>query len=129
MSFKLTLPSGSEMRMTRLASGIPEHFLIPVRGAIHAIKDMGLNTKFKEAMDAVETMTLDLNTAKAAYKHELKKGEGDDIPQQAVGAGKSAPDKAKKLKKAEDEESPQAAIVTGKAVLDRAKKARNEAQE
>ena len=37
-SFKLTLPSGSEMRMTRWASVTPEHFLIHVRGAIHAIK-------------------------------------------------------------------------------------------
>jgi len=31
-SFKLSLPSGSEMRMVRWASGTPEHFLIYVRG-------------------------------------------------------------------------------------------------
>ena len=37
--------------------------------------EMGLNTKFKEAIDAVETTTLDLDIAKTAYKHELKKGE------------------------------------------------------
>ncbi len=42
MSFMLTLPSGSEMRMMRWASGTPEPepFLIHVRGAIHAVKEM-----------------------------------------------------------------------------------------
>jgi hypothetical protein len=35
-------------------------------------------------MDTVETATLDLDIAKMGYKQELKKGEGDDIPQQAV---------------------------------------------
>ena len=54
-SFKLSLPSGSEMRMVRWASGTPEHFLIHVRGAIHAIKEMELDTKFQEAMKAVES--------------------------------------------------------------------------
>ena len=67
-SFKLTLPPGSKMRMTRWASGTPAHFLIHARGVIHIIKDMGLNTKFKEAMEAVETATLDLDIAKMAYK-------------------------------------------------------------
>jgi hypothetical protein len=43
-----------------------------VRGAIHAIKEMGLNTKFKEAMDAVDTATWDLDIAKTGYKQELK---------------------------------------------------------
>ena len=57
MSFELTLPSGSEMRMTRWASGTSEPFLIHVRGAIHAIKEMVLITKLKDAMDAVETTT------------------------------------------------------------------------
>jgi len=128
-SFKLTLPSGSEMRMTRWASGTPEHFLIHVRGAIHAIKEMGLNTKFKEAMEAVETATLDLDIAKTGYKQELKKGEGDDTPQQAVGAGKAAADKPKKLRKAEGEDSPPAAVVAAKATLDKARKERNEAQD
>ena len=79
-SFKLTLPSGSEMRMTRWASGTPEHFLIYVRGVIHAVKEMGLNTKFKEVIVAAETATLDLDISKTAYKNKLKKGEGDDAP-------------------------------------------------
>jgi hypothetical protein len=46
-----------------------------------------------------------------AYKQELKKGEGDDTPQQAVGGGKATPEKSNKLKKAEGEESPQSAVV------------------
>ena len=50
MSFQLSLPSGSEMRMVRWVSRIPDHFLIHVRGAIHAIKEMELDTKFQEAM-------------------------------------------------------------------------------
>lgn len=45
---------------------------------------------------------------------------------QAVGAGKSTPDNAKKLKKAEGKESPQAMDVEAKATHDRAKKVRNE---
>ena len=80
-SFKLTLPSGSEMRMTRWASGTSKYFLIHVRGAFHVIKEMGLNTKFKEDIDAVNAATLDLDIAKSAYKHKLMKGEGDDLPQ------------------------------------------------
>jgi hypothetical protein len=48
---------------------------------------------------------------------------------QAVGAGKSTPDKTKKLKKAEGKEYPQAMVVEAKAALDRAKKARNEVKE
>jgi hypothetical protein len=51
-----------------------------VRRAIHAIKEMGLNTKFKEAIDAVDAVTLDLVIAKSSYNHKLKKGEGDNLP-------------------------------------------------
>ena len=91
-SFKLSLPSGSEMRMVRWASGTPEHFLIHVRGAIHAIKEMELDTKFQEATKAVESASLEVDLAKMQYKDELKKRERDDSSQQAVGAGKSAPD-------------------------------------
>ena len=44
MSFKLSLSSGSEMRMVRWASGTSEHFLIHVQGAFHAINKMELDT-------------------------------------------------------------------------------------
>ena len=91
-SFKLSLPSGSEMRMMMWASGTPKHFLIHVRGAIHAIKEMELGTKSKEAVKTVKSVTLEVNLAKMTYKDDLKKREKDDSSQQAVGAGKAAPD-------------------------------------
>ncbi len=64
-----------------------------------------------------------------AYKDELKQGERDDTPQQAVGAGNAAPDKSKKLKKAEGDKSPQATVFAANAALDEDRKARNEVQE
>jgi hypothetical protein len=80
-------------------------------------------------MDAVQTATWELDIAKTGYKQELKKGEGDDIPQQAVREGKAAADKPKKLKKAEGKESPPAAVVAAKAALDKACKERNKTQD
>ena len=52
------------MRMVRWASGIPEHFLIHVRGAIHAIKEMELDTMFQEAAKAVESAILEVDLTK-----------------------------------------------------------------
>ncbi len=83
-SFKLNLLSGSEMRMVRWASKTPEHFLIHVQGAIHAIKEMELDTKFQEAVRAVQSENLEVILSKMAYKDELKKWERDKPPQQAV---------------------------------------------
>ena len=77
-SFKLSLPSGSEMRMVRWASGTPEHFLIHVRGAIHAIKEMELDTKFQEAPKEVESPIVEVDLTKMQYKDELHKREKDD---------------------------------------------------
>ena len=128
-SFKLSLPSGSEMRMVRWASGTPEHFLIHVRGAIHAIKEMELDTKFQEAMKAVESASLEVDLTKMQYKDELKKRERDDSSQQVAGAGKAASDKTKKSRRTEGEDSPPAEVVAAKAALEVARKARNEAQE
>ena len=65
---------------------------------------------------------------RGATSKSLRKGK-DDIPQQAVGAGKAATDKPKKPKKAEGQESPPAAVVAAKAALDKARKERNEAQD
>ena len=76
----------------------PEHFLIHVRGAIHAIKEMELDTKFQEAMKAVKSAILEVVLTKMHYKNELKERE-DDSSQQAVGAGKAAPEKSKKKKR------------------------------
>ena len=88
-----------------------------MQGSIHAIKEMELDTKFQKAMKAVKSATLEVDLAKMTYKDELKKREQDDASQQAVGAGKATPDKAKKLKKAEGDETPQATIIAAKAAL------------
>lgn len=58
-----------------------------------------MDTEFNVAIGVVESATLDLDNSKIAYKDELKKGEGDDYPQMAVGADKATPGKAKRPKK------------------------------
>ncbi len=58
----------------------------------------------------------------------MMRREKNNAPQKAVGAGKAAPDKAKKLKKAEGDESPHAIVLAAKAALKDAQKARNEVQ-
>ena len=115
--------------MTRWAAGTPEHFLIHMRGMIHAIKEMELHTKFQEATKAFKSVTLEVNLGKMTNKDKLKKREKDNASQQAARAGKAAPDKVEKLKKAEGEESPHAMVIVAKAALDKAGKARNEVHE
>ena len=83
-SFKLSLPSGSEMRMVKWAFGTPEHFLIHVQGMIHTIKERELDTKFKEATTAVESAILVVDLTKMTYEDKIKKREKDDSSQQAV---------------------------------------------
>ncbi len=61
--------------MMRWASRTSKHFLIHVKGAIHAIKEMELDTKFQEAIGAVKFTNLEVDLAKMAYKDELKKRE------------------------------------------------------
>ncbi len=82
------------MRMVRCASGTAKPFLIYLQGAIHAIKEIELDTKFKEAMKAVESTTLEVELAKTTYKDKLKKREKDDFSQETVGASKATQDKA-----------------------------------
>eukprot|EP00804_Cyclotella_cryptica_P022963 CCRYP_014980-RA/>CCRYP_014980-RA protein AED:0.48 eAED:0.48 QI:0/-1/0/1/-1/1/1/0/106 len=54
--FKLTLPNtGNEFKVAVWASRTPEQFLLHVRSAIHACKQMGLDTDFAAAEKAVET--------------------------------------------------------------------------
>ncbi len=77
---------------------------------------MRLYTKFQEATKAVNSAALQVNIAKMAYNDELKKGEQDNTPHLAVGAG----NKAKKLKKVEGDKSCQSAVVAAKAALNRA---------
>ena len=46
--------------------------------------EMELDTKFQEAMKAVESANLEVNLVNMTYKDELEKGEREDTPQQAV---------------------------------------------
>ena len=87
-----------------------------------------MDTKFKEATKAVESVILEVDLAKITYDNKLKKREKDDSSQQAVGAGKATQDTAKKSKKAEGDESPPAKVVAAKAAIDEVRKARNETQ-
>ena len=104
----------------RWASGTPEQFLIHVRGAIHAVKEMELHTKFQEAAEAVETANLDLDIAKAMLKTEQKKGDNNDTPQPSGNTAKVSADKGKKTKKAEGDDSPQMAVAAAKAGVNQA---------
>jgi hypothetical protein len=93
-----------------------------VKGAIHAIKEMELYAKFKEATAAVKTAHLDLKIAKAKLKE--KKGDNDNTPQQTGNAVKVMTNKGKKPKKPEGEDAPQAAIAVAKADIEKTRKAR-----
>ncbi len=115
--------------MVRWASGTPEHFLIHVWGAIHAIKEMELDIKSQEAMKAVESAILEVKLTKMQCKDELKKSEKDDSSQQAAGASKATSDKAKRSKRAEGDDSPPVEVIAAKSALNIAQKARNKAQE
>ncbi len=90
---------------------------------------MELDTKFQEAMKAVESATLEVNLTKMHHNDELKKREKDDSSQQAVGASKASSDKAKKSKRTEGDDSPPAKVVAAKPALEVTQKARKEAQE
>ena len=66
--FKLTLPNmGNELKVAVWASGTPEQFLLHVRSAIHACKQMGLDTDFAAAERAVDTAKIEAELAKQEY--------------------------------------------------------------
>ena len=63
--FKLTLPhTGSEFKVALWASGTPEQFVLHVRSAIHAYKQMEHDVKISKAEEAVANATLDLEIRK-----------------------------------------------------------------
>eukprot|EP00804_Cyclotella_cryptica_P015562 CCRYP_003573-RA/>CCRYP_003573-RA protein AED:0.43 eAED:1.00 QI:0/0/0/1/1/1/2/0/248 len=68
---------GNELKVAVWASGTPEQFLLHVRSAIHACKQMGLDTDFAEAK-AVETARIEAELAKEEYVN--KKGNKGDAP-------------------------------------------------
>jgi len=66
--FKLMLPhTGSKLKIVLWASGTPEKFILHVRSAIHACKQMEHDLKFLNAEEAVATAKLDLEIKKEAY--------------------------------------------------------------
>eukprot|EP00804_Cyclotella_cryptica_P022859 CCRYP_005058-RA/>CCRYP_005058-RA protein AED:0.39 eAED:0.90 QI:0/0/0/1/0/0/2/0/459 len=84
--FKLTLPNtGNELKVAVWASGTPEQFLLHVRSAIHACKQLGLDTDFAAAEKAVETAKIEAELAKQEYvtvrnAEKKKKGNKQDTP-------------------------------------------------
>jgi hypothetical protein len=111
--FKLTLPNtGNELKVAVWASGTPEQFLLHVRSAIHACKQMGLDTDFAAAERAVESAKVEDELTKQEYvtvrnAEKKKKGNKQDAPgttteaaSPALVEAKAAYDKA--LKALED---------------------------
>jgi len=83
------------MRVAIWVPGTPEHFLIHVHGAFHVIKQMGLDTEFQEAANAVENLKFDWDIKKDAHS------------------------KTKKDKKKKDNGPPHAAVLATGTALDR----------
>ena len=69
------------MSVAQWASGTPEQFLLHVRAAIHACKQMELDANFTRAQEAVSTAELNLEIAKESYatvrSSEKKKAKGN----------------------------------------------------
>jgi len=64
----LTLPNtGNELKVAVWASGTPEQFVLHVRSAIHACKQMGLDANFAEAEQTVTHTELEAELAKTEY--------------------------------------------------------------
>eukprot|EP00804_Cyclotella_cryptica_P023910 CCRYP_010028-RA/>CCRYP_010028-RA protein AED:0.35 eAED:0.68 QI:0/0/0/1/0/0/6/0/715 len=101
--FKLTLPNtGNKLKVAVWASGTPEQFLLHVRSAIHACKQMGLDTSFDDAEKAVKTAKLDSEITKEEYTQlrntkKKKKGNKGDAPGTSTKAVSSALAEAKAL--------------------------------
>jgi hypothetical protein len=103
--FKLMLPNmGSELKVALWASGTPEQFVLHVRSAIHALKQMEHDIKYLNAKEAVATSNLDLDIKKEEYaqvrtskrkKNKGNSGEGMPAVSESLVAAKTAYDKAK----------------------------------
>jgi hypothetical protein len=79
--FKSTLSHlGSELKVVHWASGTPEQFILHVRSAIHACRQMEHDVKFLNAEEAVATANIDLEIKKDKYAQvcnsESKKNKG-----------------------------------------------------
>jgi hypothetical protein len=109
--FKLTLPHmGSKLKVALWASGTPEQFILHVRSAIYACKQMEHDVKFLNAEEAVVNATPDLEIKKDEYvqvcssKRKNTKGNpGEGVPaaSESLVAAKLAYNKAKQAVDAE----------------------------
>ena len=95
---------GSELKVTLWASVTPEQFILHVRSAIHACKQMEHDVKFLNAKEPVATANLDLDIRKEEYaqvhnseKKKNKGNPGESVPaaSESLVAAKSAYEKAK----------------------------------
>ena len=103
--FKLTLPhTGSELKVAMWASGTPEQFILHVRAAIHACKQMEHDIKCRDSEEAVETAVMDLDIKKEEYakvraseKKKTRGNSGEDAPaaSESLVAARTAYEKAK----------------------------------
>ena len=74
--FKLMLTDmGSELKVALLVTRTPKQFILHVRSAIHACKQMEHDIKFSKTKEAVANATLDLEIKKGEYAqvHNLEK--------------------------------------------------------
>ena len=91
------------MKVAIWAFSNPKNFLIHVHGMFHVIKQMGLDTKFQEAADAVENLKIDLDITKDTHstaKKDHKKKKDKDPPHTAVVVAKTALDKVQGIREA-----------------------------
>ncbi len=103
--FKLTLPNtGSKLKVALWASGTPEQFILHVRAAIHACRQMEHDVKCQNAEEAVETAVMEMEIKKEEYarvrtseKRKTKGNTGEDAPSasESLVAAKTAYEKAK----------------------------------
>ena len=88
-----------------------------------------MDTKFKEAIKAVEPVNLEGELSKIGYKDELKKGEENDTPSRQSEQARPLLTRQKNFKKAKGDASLQATVIATKAVLNRSRKAKLKVQE
>ncbi len=102
-SFRLSLPSGSEMRDEDDEVGVLDPQSLSYSCARGDLCHPGNATghQVPRGHEGIWVCKLGIQPCQDDLQRRAKEGESDDAPQQAVGAGKATPDKAKELKKAE----------------------------
>jgi hypothetical protein len=122
--FKLMLPNtDSELKVALWASGTPEQFILHVRSAIHACKQMEHDIKYLNAEEALAMANLDLDIKKeenmqvrTSERKKNKGNPGESVPaaSESLVAAKTA---YKKTKQAVEATKLAAMMEIGKAFL------------